>query len=339
MSIAAYLKVIGRGKDGARPLDAVQAQDLLSQVLDGQVSDLEVGAFALAMRIKGETVDELEGFVNAALERSMPLPARPEGVIVLPSYNGARKLPNLTALLACVLARAGLAVLVHGPLRDPTRVTTAEVFHALGLPEVSSGAELEATWDAGHPAFMDIATLCPSLAWLLDVRWTIGLRNPGHTVAKLLSPWTDGTPTVRVVNHTHPEYAHSLTDYLRHSRASALLMRGTEGEPVADARRQPRFEVFIDGERQADLSRAPEEGVLTELPALPAAHDASSTARHIESVLAGATPLPASIAAQAHCLQEALHRATGLARTRQGAAAGGGQSPEGAFGAAPSPDA
>ena len=55
MSIAAYIKEIGRGKDGARSLDREQADDLMSQVLDGRVSDLEIGAFAIAMRIKGET--------------------------------------------------------------------------------------------------------------------------------------------------------------------------------------------------------------------------------------------------------------------------------------------
>jgi anthranilate phosphoribosyltransferase len=307
MSIAAYIKVIGRGKDGARPLDTDQARDLLDQVLDGQVTDLEIGAFALAMRIKGETVEELDGFVQSTLARCMPLPAPPTGgVVVLPSYNGARKLPNLTALLACHLARAGTAVLVHGPARDPARVTTAEVFQALGLPLATSADEVTQAWQAQRPAFIDIATLCPPLARLLDVRWTIGLRNPGHTVAKLLSPWPTDVPTVRVVNHTHPEYAHSLTGYLGHTHATALLMRGTEGEPVADARRQPRFEVFIRGERSAQFSRAPVEGVLTELPALPESRDAAATAAYIQAALRGDSPLPGAIATQAQCLQQVL---------------------------------
>lgn len=311
MSIAAYIKVIGRGKDGARPLDTDQARDLLDQVLDGRVTDLEVGAFALAMRIKGETVDELDGFVQSAHAHCLPLPAPPPGgVVVLPSYNGARKLPNLTALLACHLAQAGTAVLVHGPLKDPARVTTAEVFQSLGLPLATSADKVAQAWQARRPAFIDIATLCPPLARLLDVRWTIGLRNPAHTVAKLLAPWPDQAPSVRVVNHTHPEYAHSLTGYLGHTGATALLMRGTEGEPVADARRQPRFEVFIKGGRDAALSRAPVDGVLTELPALPESKDAALTAAYIQSVLLGETPLPAAIAAQAECLTQALARAT-----------------------------
>lgn len=55
MPISHYLKEIGRGARGAKALDRHQAQDLFGQVLDGQVSDLEVGAFCIAMRIKGET--------------------------------------------------------------------------------------------------------------------------------------------------------------------------------------------------------------------------------------------------------------------------------------------
>ena len=45
----------------------------MSQVLDGRVTDLEIGAFAIAMRIKGETVAELAGFLDAAHERCIPV--------------------------------------------------------------------------------------------------------------------------------------------------------------------------------------------------------------------------------------------------------------------------
>ncbi|MDZ4129494.1 MAG: DNA-binding protein YbiB, partial [Hydrogenophaga sp.] len=69
MGISQYIKEIGRGKDGARALTRAQATDLLGQVLDGTVTDLEVGGFCLAMRIKGETPDEMAGFLDAAHAR------------------------------------------------------------------------------------------------------------------------------------------------------------------------------------------------------------------------------------------------------------------------------
>src|SRR5512141_1788615 len=150
MAIASYIREIGRGKEGARSLTEVQAHDLMSQVLDGRVTDLEVGAFALAMRIKGETIHELAGFLRAAHERCIEIrPSHP--TIVLPSYNGARKLPNLTPLLALLLAQEGAQVLVHGPMSDPGRVCSAEIFRDLGLPFASNADEIENGWARREP--------------------------------------------------------------------------------------------------------------------------------------------------------------------------------------------
>lgn len=305
MSIAPYIKEIGRGKEGARSLTQEQAHDLMSQVLDGRVTDLEIGAFAVAMRIKGETVSELAGFLQAVHERCIPVRTeRP--TVILPSYNGARKLPNLTALVALMLAQEGVQVLVHGPLHDPGRVTTAEVFHDLGLTCARTAAEIDDAWSRREPAFIHTEALCPPLARLLAARWTIGLRNPGHTVAKLMSPLRSGA-ALRVVNYTHPEYGSLLAQFVAHTQADAVLMRGTEGEPVADPRRAPRLDVYVGGAPRADLSRVAQEGVLTELPVLPRANDAATTAVYIQSVISGEKPAPPPLVQQVECLVQTLH--------------------------------
>ena len=105
MGISQYIKEIGRGARGAKPLTREQAADLFGQVLDGSVTDLEIGAFCPAMRIKGETPEEMCGFLDATSQRLAKLPATSRPTIVLPSYNGARKLPVLTPLLALLLDR------------------------------------------------------------------------------------------------------------------------------------------------------------------------------------------------------------------------------------------
>jgi len=304
MGIASYIREIGRGKEGARSLDQAQAYDLMSQVLDGRVTDLEIGAFALAMRIKGESVAELAGFLEAVQERCLPVrPCTP--AIVLPSYNGARKLPNLTPLLAMLLAQEGVPVLVHGPVHDPARVTTAEIFHDLGLPIARDGADIESAWLRHAPVFVNIELLCPPLARLLEVRRVVGLRNSGHTVAKLLDPCRCG-PALRVVNYTHPEYGELLTEFAAHTHAQVMLMHGTEGEPVADPRRLPRLDVFIDGMLRTDLSRAAHDGVLTELPVLPRTCDAATTAVYIQSVISGEKPAPTPLLQQVDALVKSL---------------------------------
>ena len=304
MAIAGYIKEIGRGKDGARSLGEVQAHDLMSQVLDGTVTDLEIGAFALAMRIKGESIVELTGFLRATHERCIGImPTRP--TIVLPSYNGARKLPNLTPLLALLLAQEGAQVLVHGPMHDAGRVSTAEIFHNLGLPFARNADEIETGWARREPVFIATADLCPPLARLLDVRRVVGLRNSGHTIAKVLAPCTTSA-CLRVVNYTHPEYATMLAEFLAHTGGDAVLLRGTEGEPVADPRRAPKLDVFIAGQARADLSRAAHEGVLTELPLLPRAFDAATTAVYIQAVVSGEKPAPGPVTRQVECMMAAL---------------------------------
>jgi anthranilate phosphoribosyltransferase len=304
MGIAHYLKEIGRGKEGARSLDEAQARDLFEQALAGTLSQAELGAFAIGMRIKGESTEELAGFTAATTPHCLDL-AAPVTPVLLPSYNGARKLPSLTALLALLLAQEGLPVLVHGPVSDPTRVTTHEVFTVLGLPIVHDADGVHDAWSRHEPAFVPTHSMCPALAPLLALRWQLGLRNPSHTVAKLLTPRNGRA--LRVVNYTHPEYAVSHARFLAHSQANAMLMRGTEGEPVADPRRRPSLDAYIDGQLRPELGCTPTEGVLTELPLLPRSHDAPTTALAIQAMVSGQTPVPTPIVDQVEALLR-MHR-------------------------------
>lgn len=312
MGISHYIKEIGRGSAGARSLSAEHAQDLMGQVLDGAASELEVGAFAIAMRMKGETVDELGGFLAAVHERCLLVPSR-QPVVVLPTYNGARRLPNLTPLLAMRLAQEGVPVLVHGPRHDPKRVSTADVLHDLGLPIGRSAQDVEQAWARREPAFLCVDALCPPLARLLDVRWTIGLRNSGHTVAKMLDP-VRGAPALRITSYTHPEFGELMASYARQSAASMMLLRGTEGEAVADPRRQPRIETWLGGQPCPELGCPAQEGVLATMPLLPREFDAATTAIYIQAVMSGEKPAPDPLERQVDLVLRALDAMTGARR-------------------------
>jgi anthranilate phosphoribosyltransferase len=313
-SIAHYIKEIGRGKDGARSLSREQASDLFGRVLDGLVTDLEIGAFCLSMRIKGETKDELMGFIDAAEARintdALPTAsslASKQGIVVIPSYNGARKLPLLTPLLALLLAHEGLSVLVHGmdeglkSVSGVQRVTSAEIFSQMALlaggqlvnNKLSNLSKLSELVN-----YVSISQLSPAIKKLLDVRKIVGLRNSAHSVVKLINPYrcTTGVSSVLVTSYTHPEYAISMNEALIGLQATALLLRGTEGEAVADPRRVPVMTGLRSG--QAVLTQAPQHGSVDALSDLPASIDAAITARYIQSVLVGERPVPAPIAAQ-----------------------------------------
>ena len=290
MGISPYIKEIGRGAQGARALSREQATDLLCLLLDGQCSDFEIGAFCVAMRIKGETPEEMAGFLDALDLRLTKLPRSDRPVVVLPSYNGARKLPGLTTLLAALLARKGLPVLVHGTPTEDARVSSQAVLAALGIDPSAPHERI----DNGRVHFVATEALHPGLKRLLDVRRAIGLRNPAHALVKLMNP-VDG-PALVVASYTHPEYAESMAATFRLMRTPALLLRGTEGEPVADPRRTPRMDLFLNGESHTVQDAQP--GPLATLPALPTSTDAAVTADYIRDVMEGRLPPPEPILLQ-----------------------------------------
>ncbi|HEY1610768.1 MAG TPA: DNA-binding protein YbiB [Paraburkholderia sp.] len=300
-SCARFIKEIGRGPHGARALSPDDTRSLYTAMLDGRVADLELGAVLLAYRLKGESADELAAMLAAVHASFEPL-CVPDGAhraVSIPSYNGARKQPNLVPLLALLLAREGVPVLVHGVRNDPGRVTSAEIFDALNLPVAGDRDEIGAQLGRSRVAFAPIDLLAPKLARLLALRRRMGVRNSTHTLVKLLQPFAQ--PGLRLVNYTHPPYRDSLSAlFAAHADAAsggALLARGTEGEAVADTRRQVQVDWLHDGVCETLVEPVHSSPDAPEVE-LPEGRDASTTAAWIHAVLRGDAPVPPAIERQ-----------------------------------------
>lgn len=297
-----FLKEIGRGKDGARALTRAQAAELLGYILDGRASDLQVGAFCVAMRIKGETAQEMAGFLDAVQARLPALPAPAGSAVVLPSYNGARRLPVLTPLLALLLAREGMPVLLHGCTTETSRVTAAQVLQLMG----HAPATALRSPAPGELVHLHTRDMLPALAKLLDVRAEVGLRNPAHALVKLLDPLAhSGVRSLVVGSYTHPEYAISMAASHAETHSHALLLRGLEGESVADPRRQPALRGIVHGATVLELPA--QAGSVGGLPDLPMGLDAAATVALTQDFLEGRRAIPAPIAAQVRAIVE-LHQ-------------------------------
>ena len=290
--LISFIKEIGRGKNAARDLSREVAKTLFTAILNNDIPPLQLGAILIAMRIKGESLDELAGFLEACETSYAHLDA-PTGTVplVIPAYNGARQLPNLTPLLASLVARAGVPVLVHGVPDDSGRVTTIEVFQAMGITPARSIAEAEAQLTERQLAVITIDTLAPAIARTLKLRRDIGLRSSAHTLVKMIQPFT--TRAVRLVSVTHPEYLDRMRAFFTQHSGDALLLRGAEGEAVAHPRREPVIE-WLDG-KTAEVWRTGAE----ENPELPDSREAAATAGWITDALSGKRPVPAAIAHQA----------------------------------------
>jgi len=300
MDYRKIIKEIGRGKNHARDLDVETAQALYTRMLNDEVPDLELGAILMALRIKGEGEAELRGFYAAMKQHTIsltPPPGQPIP-IVIPSYNGARKQANLTPLLAILLSQLGFPVIVHGVSHDPTRVLTETIFTLLGHEAVRHAGQAQAKLDSHQPVYLPISTLCPPMEKQLDLRWTMGVRNSAHTLAKLATPFAEEA-ALRLASVSHPEYIPKVATFFQDIGGRGLLMHGTEGEVYANPRRCPQISL-IDSLGTRVLSERQPESELASL-VLPLDKEPDVTARWIERCVAGVEPIPTSLKRELAC--------------------------------------
>ncbi len=280
LSLPALIKEIGRGIKGARDLSLHDAEALFFAMLCGEVPDLELGAILLSLRIKGESDDELLGFCRAMQKTTHGI-GFSQPIIVLPTYNGTRRQPNLLPLLAFMLRDAGQAVLIHGRHDFANRENPFPLFKASGIDTVDTQEKVIQQLNCSGIALTGTAVLNPMLDRLLALRTRLGLRNPAHTLCKLLDPCPGRS--IRVVNVTHPEYLIRMESLLKAQQTTALLMRGTEGEPFANPKRRPELLGFHGGKT---LTLYPsEEGGAPPIPGWPESNKLEQNVALIQALL------------------------------------------------------
>ena len=299
MSIARFIKHLVSDADAPRDLSESDAHDLFAAMLDGGVSDLELGACLCALTMKVTSTVELLGFYRAASERLHRLKAPSTALrpLIFAIYGGARHEANLLPLLVLLLKRMRVPVLLHGTLEGGGRVASAYILRELGLLPDASLAQAQKSMDDELVAFVPTAVLSPGLANLVALRNRMGVSNPAHSLLTLLDPFEDGG--LRLVSADQPPQLASLESFLLAAGFDALLMRGTEGEPFANPRQRPQIKYF----RQGEASVLFEEEMLPVrgLQSQPAGVDAGATAAWIRQAIAGQLPIPHPLVNQLAC--------------------------------------
>ncbi len=307
-----YLKDLARGKNGARDLTRAEARTLFSAVFAGELTDLALGALLVALRMKGESLEELTGMMDALQPhiRPMDLAARRAIPVLLPSYNGARKIANLVPLLALLLAREDVPVVVHGVHQEAARVGTFEILELIGHRTVATIGEAEARLDTHKLACVPASVLSPDLAKLLEVRGALGVRNSGHTLAKLMIPnGVAPSAACRIIAVTHPDFLKLMRDYFTASPANVFLMRGVEGEAVMRLHApQPIEEMRADASPVTHLIGEGDAAF-----ALPP-RDAAATAQWTLEVLDGRVRAPAALLREVTLIVEHCRTAANAGR-------------------------
>lgn len=217
-------------------------------ILAGEAHPLQTGALLAALRMRGETAEELAGFARAAQETVAAAPA-PPGLLDWPSCADNHKQLPYFVLAALLLARAGVPILMHGPEGEGP-ATTRAVLAALGVIPATNLAAAIASIAGGGLAYMPLAALSPGLDGLIALKSVLGIRTVAHSVARALNP---GRARFQMIGVFHRAYQSRQAEAARllgllGLRAAAVL-RGGAGE----AQRQPEKEAAVISLRDGDL--------------------------------------------------------------------------------------
>lgn len=309
----AWLARVSRGDVVAADLGETGAAALLDAALAGGLDEFELGALLFAWRAKGVSASELAGMMRVAQAHVSPFTVDVDApIVLLPSYGAGRRGAALTPLLACLLADAGIAVLVHGGT-GPCGSGVAETLGALGIGVCAGAQEARRAIARGDPAFVEIERFAPALASLLQRTARIGVASLMTLVARLLDPGGHRS-TLRLAGFGSPATHSLLYHHLVASGANALLMRGCEGEVAADSTHCPQIDWLHDG-RCETLVRSRRVAAGEQVP-LPVAGESLASAQWVQSVLAGERPVPSPIAAQLAAVVHALRAGDAPGETR-----------------------
>lgn len=224
---AQYVRILGKGKTGARSLTYQEAYDAFSMILKGEVLDVQLGAFLMLLRVKEESVDELAGFVQATRDQLKFKALQVD--LDWSSYAGKRKHYPWFLLAALTLAQQGYNVVMHGAAGHTiNRLYTEQVLEYLGYPICQTDLDVERELANRHFAYVPLAAISPVLSELIGLRNIMGLRSPIHTLARLINPF-NANATLQAIFHPAYRSSHQQAA-LKLGYLNSAVIKGEGGE-------------------------------------------------------------------------------------------------------------
>jgi anthranilate phosphoribosyltransferase len=223
------LEKLIQGEDLSRP----EAQAAMDQILSGQASSEQIAALLIALRIKGETVDEVVGFALAMRRHATPIfPAgrkHPDEVLLDTCGTGgdARGTFNISTAVAFVVAGAGVRVAKHGNRSTGSRCGSADVLEALGVEiELAPERVAEAIEQIGI-GFLYAPAMHAATRYAIPARRELRVRTVFNLLGPLTNPAGASAQIVGVYDASLTELVAQALGELGVQRA--LVVHGADG--------------------------------------------------------------------------------------------------------------
>ena len=170
-----------------RDLSADEAGEVLAEIMRGEAPDAQIAGFLIALRTKGETVDELAGLARTMRELALPVSVGREDLLDTAGTGGGRSTFNVSTTAALIAAGAGCAVAKHGNRSATSRCGSADVLEALGARIDLDPQAVAACIEETGFGFMFAPAHHQATRFVMPVRRELGVR----TIFNFLGPLTN----------------------------------------------------------------------------------------------------------------------------------------------------
>ncbi len=218
-----------------KPLSFEEAEGAMENIMDGLASDAQIGAFLTALRVKGETDEEIAGLASVMRSRATPVDVSGPTIDVVGTGGDGSNSFNISTAAAFVAAGAGLKVAKHGNRAASSRCGSADILEALGVRIELGPVEVARCIEKAGIGFMFAPMYHPAMKYAAGPRKEIGIR----TVFNILGPLTNPARAEHMVLGVPGEE-------LGHKIATVLFRLGTEHSLVVHSQ-DGMDEISING--------------------------------------------------------------------------------------------
>jgi anthranilate phosphoribosyltransferase len=208
-------------------LSADEAAAVLREIMEGRVSELQTAGFLIALRTKGETVDEVAGLAKTMRDLALRVEIDRPDLVDTAGTGGGSPSFNVSTTAALVAAAAGASVAKHGNRSSTGRCGSADVLEALGARIDLEPAAIAECVEELRFGFMFAPIHHQAMKHVVPVRKELGVR----TIFNLLGPLTNPAGATRqVIGVSDPSYLETMAGALaRLGSESALIVSSADG--------------------------------------------------------------------------------------------------------------
>ena len=210
-----------------KSLSSEQATAVMQEIMEGEATPAQLGAFLTALRLKGETVREIAAMAAVMREKALPVPVEGRLLDVVGTGGDGKNTFNISTAVAFVAAAAGVKVAKHGNRAASGACGAADVLEALGVKIDLSPAGVAACINRVGMGFMFAPAFHPSMRYAAPVRREIGIP----TVFNILGPLTNpARAQCMLLGVAAPRLGEQLAEALRLLEIHrALVVHGEDG--------------------------------------------------------------------------------------------------------------